>query len=192
MLYDVVWLYVVLHRTTIFLHLHLPLTNVLKKHFFTFFYLEHMNFSLVWTGTYKPPSCMPHHIVSSPECSMMWRHILWRPATSSPYNMDLVWSSIKQSLSNCRDIYTYRAEVVGGEGTLGSGCGSLPWIEEALLLCKNTKFLKPHYYYYYYTRQPSIWVLYQATKYLSTIPCNQVSQYYTMQPSISVLYHATK
>ena len=32
--------------------------------------------------------------------------------------MELVWGSIKQSLSTCGDIYTYRAEVVLGEEPL--------------------------------------------------------------------------
>ena len=90
-----------------------------------------MIFILVWTGTYKPPT-YTHHIVPSQKHVLEWRHILWRPATS-PYNMDLVWSSISQSLSTCGGIYNYRAEVVGGEGTLGSG-GDGPIWKEVLVL----------------------------------------------------------
>ena len=42
-----------------FLHLHLLLTNVLRNALFTFFCYpgEHMNYILVWTGTYH------HHLV---------------------------------------------------------------------------------------------------------------------------------
>ena len=110
-----------------FLHLHLLLTNVLRNALFTFFCYpgEHMNYILVWTGTY-------HHHLVPPLLIVLWRHILWRPVPS-PYNVDLVWSGIRQSLSTCGGIYNYRAEVVGGEGTLGSG-GDGPIWKEVLVL----------------------------------------------------------
>jgi len=117
--------YVVLHTTTIFYICILPLTNVLEN---AFYFLSTKNtwiYILIWTGTY-------HHHLVPPLLIVLWRHILWRPVPS-PYNVDLVWSGIRQSLSTCGGIYNYRAEVVGGEGTLGSG-GNGPIWKEVLVL----------------------------------------------------------
>ena len=108
-----------------FLHLHLAFDKCFGKCFLLSFYQEHMNYILIWTGTY-------HHHLVPPLLIVLWRHILWRPVPS-PYNVDLVWSGIRQSLSTCGGIYNYRAEVVGGEGTLGSG-GNGPIWKEVLVL----------------------------------------------------------
>ena len=108
-----------------FLHLHLAFDKCFGKCFLLSFYQEHMNYILIWTGTY-------HHHLVPPLLIVLWRHILWRPVPS-PYNVDLVWSGIRQSLSTCGGIYNYRTEVVGGEGTLGSGGGGPIWKEVLVL-----------------------------------------------------------
>ena len=128
--------YVVLHRTAIFTFA-FAFDKCLKKHFLFSFYLEHMNFILVWTGTYKPPTYAPPHCFISEACSVMTSHPVASCHIITVQHGPSV-GQIKQSLSTCGGFYTYRTEVVHGGGAIGSGCGSLPWIKKPLYFAPYT------------------------------------------------------
>ena len=105
----------------------------LKKHFLNWQFLEHIESILVLPGTHKPPSYAPPHCVS-PECSVITSH----PVASCHIITVQHGTSVGQDQTVTQHLWwVLHLQDWGGPGggIIGSGCGSLPWIEEALLLC---------------------------------------------------------
>ena len=121
--------YVVLHRTTIF-YICIWLWQMFWRNTFLLSVTWNTWFSSWFGQEHISHQLMPHHIVSSPECSVVTSHPVASCHIITVQHGPSV-GQIKQSLSTCGGFYTYRTEVVHGGGAIGSGCGSLPWIEEA-------------------------------------------------------------